>query len=405
MSGNVVRRIRAFNASRVAHWLPLKYKQMRRDPFTFFRGTCHLFYEDWDEKNAINDAPPVWGSGDLHLNNFGSYKGDNRLVYFDVNDFDEAALIPCTWDLARLLTSILVGMKILGYGEADAVALADGFLNTYTHTLKKGRSEWVERASAKGLVRQLLRSLKLRSRRTFLDSNTRHRAKRRLRLDNVRFTAISDEKYQQIENAFSEWTVKPNDPEIAQYPEFYKVIDIAYRLAGVGSLGVERYAILVEGKGSPDCNFILDLKEQPGSSLGPYLTLKQPDWSTQAERVVTTQNRVQSFPPALLSALQIEEKSFTLRELQPYEDRVHTLQTADKNQLAELMQTMAQVTAWGQLRSSGRQGAAAADDLIHFGHQTQWQAPVLQYAQHYAKQVEKDFTNFAEAFDKGALKT
>src|SRR3954465_4657333 len=106
--GTVAERIRAFNAGRRPELLERKYKAIRADAFTFLRGTCHLFYEDWPAGSPLNAAPPAWISGDLHLENFGSYKGDNRLVYFDINDFDEAALGGATWDLSRLITSIFL---------------------------------------------------------------------------------------------------------------------------------------------------------------------------------------------------------------------------------------------------------------------------------------------------------
>ena len=69
---------------------------MRKSAFAFLRATCHLFYEDLPKSPLLRKVPPVWACGDLHLENFGSYKGDNRLVYFDLNDFDEALLAPCT---------------------------------------------------------------------------------------------------------------------------------------------------------------------------------------------------------------------------------------------------------------------------------------------------------------------
>ncbi|RCJ32561.1 hypothetical protein A6769_27935 [Nostoc punctiforme NIES-2108] len=83
MTNNIIDRIHCFNLGRNPKLLELKYKAMRSDVFTFYRGTCHLFYEDFPKDLLLNAAPPVWICGDLHLENFGSYKGDNRLVYFD----------------------------------------------------------------------------------------------------------------------------------------------------------------------------------------------------------------------------------------------------------------------------------------------------------------------------------
>ena len=109
MTRSVLQRITDYNVTREPERLALKYAIMRRNPFSFLRGTCHLFHEDWPREPLLDKTPLAWICGDLHLENFGSYKGDNRLAYFDLNDFDEATLAPCARDLARLITSVLVG--------------------------------------------------------------------------------------------------------------------------------------------------------------------------------------------------------------------------------------------------------------------------------------------------------
>ena len=93
---DILSRIQAYNSNRDAERLAMKYRKMRADPFVFLRGTCHLFYERLAGLDIDLKAPATWVCGDLHLENFGSYKGDNRLAYFDINDFDEAALAPCS---------------------------------------------------------------------------------------------------------------------------------------------------------------------------------------------------------------------------------------------------------------------------------------------------------------------
>ena len=75
-----LQRITTYNSGRDPERLRRKYAAMRADAFAFLRGTCHLFYEDWPHLSPLNDAPRTWICGDLHLENFGSYKGDNRLT-------------------------------------------------------------------------------------------------------------------------------------------------------------------------------------------------------------------------------------------------------------------------------------------------------------------------------------
>ena len=124
-------RIAKFNAGRIPALLALKYRKMAATPFGFFRGTCHLFHEDWPKRSRLNAAPLVWLNGDLHLENFGTYRSDNRLTYFDIGDFDEGGLGPATRDLARFVASLFVAAPELGLSAKEARALAKRFLNSY----------------------------------------------------------------------------------------------------------------------------------------------------------------------------------------------------------------------------------------------------------------------------------
>ncbi|MEH1888681.1 MAG: DUF2252 family protein [Nostoc sp.] len=389
MTNNIIERIYRFNEGRNPKLLELKYKAMRSDVFTFYRGTCHLFYEDFPKDFPLNAAPTVWICGDLHLENFGSYKGDNRLVYFDINDFDEACLAPCTWDVVRFITSVIVGSHALKVNESEALYLSNYFLDAYSNALAKGTARSVEKETASGLVKDLLKSLKSRRRRDFLDKYTKKKkGKRHLVIDNKRIIEATKAEQQKIRELISTWQKDAN---------FYQVLEVQQRIAGTGSLGLERYAVLIQGKGSPDGNYLLDLKLTKTCSLQPYLTLPQPDWSSESARVVAIQERVQGTPPALLAMIVDGNKSYVLRELQPEEDRV-SLQAWDGKleRLNKLMQTMGEVIAWDQLRSGGRQGSAIADDLIKFAHLSDWRNQILEYAISYYKQVELDYQEFCQ---------
>src|ERR1700761_6408039 len=104
-------RLTVFNAGLLPDKLPLKYEAMAENAFAFYRGTCHLFYEDLAAAEALPLSPLTWICGELHIENFGSYKGDNKLVYFDLNDFDEALLAPASYELARMVTSIFIAFE------------------------------------------------------------------------------------------------------------------------------------------------------------------------------------------------------------------------------------------------------------------------------------------------------
>src|SRR5579863_1992217 len=77
---SIPERIVAFNKGRLPEMLKLKYESMAESVFRFYRGTCHLFYEDLAKVGNFPGSPVTWICGDLHPENFGSFKGDNRLV-------------------------------------------------------------------------------------------------------------------------------------------------------------------------------------------------------------------------------------------------------------------------------------------------------------------------------------
>lgn len=398
---DIVQRITQFNAGRDPERLSLKLSKMRESAFIFLRATCHLFYERLPGSDVLSKAPATWVCGDLHLENFGSFKGDNRQVYFDINDFDEASLAPCTWELIRFLTSIRVGANSLGVNAAEAAVLCQRFIDAYSQALSEGKARWVERETTTGLVRDLLDSLKQRSRPQFLDSRTVLKGKSRsIRLDGKKALPVNEAQRAKVTTFMAEFARSQDDPA------FFRVRDVARRIAGTGSLGVERYIILIEGKGSPDGNYLLDLKQAKPSALAPYLPIAQPTWPSEAGRVVAVQQRMQAISMAFLQPVMLDGSSCVLRGMQLSEDRVALESWNGKlRRLEEVMTIMGQTVAWAQLRSTGRNGSAIADDLIDFGRQGEWQPTLLELSAHCADQVEQDWQQYAKAFDQGAFKS
>lgn len=399
---NVAESIRNFNAGREPERLAMKYASLRTSPFVFLRGTCHLFYDRLPGDALFSKAPAGWLCGDAHLENFGSYKGDNRLVYFDLNDFDEAALAPVTWELVRFLSSILVAGDGLRATADEAAALCQVFLDAYAGALVPGKARWLERDTAEGLVQELLDTLKARSRPAFLDHRTDRKGRGRvIRCDGKRALKADDDARARVTKLIDTFAATQDKPG------FFKVLDVARRVAGTGSLGVARYIVLVEGKGSPDGNYLLDLKQALPSSLAPHLKLAQPAWPSQAHRVVGLQRRMQAVSMAFLHPIvgAKDSPSHVLRGLQPSEDRV-SLGAAGTSleQIRGVIGEMGQLIAWAQLRSAGRQGSADADVLVDFGGSvTSWGADLLAAAHACAAQVRADWKDYCEAFDAGAM--
>jgi uncharacterized protein (DUF2252 family) len=399
VSSSLIARLRQFNADREPDRLAIKYGRMRQDAFGFFRGTAHLFYGDWPPRSPLDRTPLTWACGDLHLENFGSYKGENRLAYFDINDFDEAALAPAGRDLARFAVSALLAARTMGLPGAEARSLLNQWRMAYSHALVVGKALWIERSTARGLVKRLLQGVKRRTQADLIDSRTIvSHDRRRLKLDGLHALPLSRDTKEAVARALA------NARVCRELPSFFRVLDVARRIAGNGSLGVRRFAVLVEGHGGRKGNALLDLKEAVPSALAASVDTRQPRWDSQADRVVTIQRRVQAVSPALLNSVRIGHRSFILRELQPAEDRLALDCARNKRRrLADALRVMGEVVAWAQLRSACRDGSAGADEWVDFGHSAEWVRPLVDYSRYYADVVCAYWREFATAYDDGVF--
>jgi uncharacterized protein (DUF2252 family) len=369
---------------------------MRSDPFRFLRGSCHLFYEDLFHNNKIPQGLPVWVCGDLHIENFGSFRGADRLSYFDLNDFDEAILAPNTWEIVRLLCSVTVASQTLKYTQSRIDKLHQSFINGYASQLQIGKPMTVEMATARGLISALLENAANRKEKKLIKQRAEEATGfSTLKIDNLRAFAISAKERKSIINAVNSW-LKANENK-----RKFKTLDSIYRIAGTGSIGIKRYLIMLQQTDNGK-KFLLDLKQALPSSLAPFISLPQPAWSNEAARIIAIQNRMQHVCPGWLSATNINDDWFVLKEIQPISDKVNFIGFEDKPaDQEEVLYTMGQLTASAQLRSSGRQGASIADDLIQFGINNSWHQSICQYANTYARQVKIDYHAFCKAFDKG----
>jgi len=396
----VTKQIIAFNHNRNPALVAIKYKLLAQDVFRFYRGTCHLFYAALANKINWDDNTRCWITGDLHLENFGSYKGDNRVVYFDMNDFDEAIAAPATWEVARLLTSIHLAAQVLKFDEKLADAIGKIYLEAYIKVLQTGKPVVIEKETASGLLAYFLQQVALRSQKKFVHSKIEYRKGAwQLIIDNKKALLCPAPARQKVMDALSHWLT------VNQPTHRLRVLDACYRVAGTGSVGIERYAVLLQDKEAGRFH-LLDVKEAKASALAEYSPYRQPKWATEAERVVSLQKIVQHVSPAFLQTLVIGDKSFVVKELQPVQDRMDlTLCKGKKDKLAAILITMAQVTASGQLRSGGRQKSSVADDMIAFAqnHET-WKTPVLKYAKAYAKQVMKDYNSYCLDYKRSQVR-
>lgn len=386
---NPIAAIAAFNRGRLPDLLALKYRKMAASPFGYFRGTNHLFHGEWPGGAWLERMPPVWLNGDLHLENFGTYRGDNRLVYFDIGDFDDGCLGPAGRDLARFLAGLSLASRELGLGRQEP-KLARLFLAAYRGALANGKARWIERRTATGLIGALLKDLDRRTQADLLVRRTVvKKGRRRLRGDTGKALKLPRAERERVIAFLERFARHRADPD------FFTVLDVAQRVAGIGTLGLPRYVALIRGNGQRDGAALVDLKMQTGSTLLPRMQQRQKRFASEAERVVEIENRMQAVGPAFLTAVRIGGKSFTLRELQPSADKLD-LEAAqpDAAQLEAVVFAMGELTAWAQLRSAGRDGSATIDNLIAFAANADPFRRLAALSRDWARQIERDWRDF-----------
>ena len=385
--------------------LALKYAAMRKDGFAFFRATCHLFYAHLPELGRLMQAPSAWCCGDLHLANFGSFKGDNGAVYFDLNDFDEALLAPCIWDALRASASIVVAHQSLQTTPGHGAQLVKKFIDAYGDALARGHAGWIERDTATGVVAELIGQMKGLSRKDFLDRRTHRKGNSRaITCDGDHALEATPAEQERVRALVRRWAKARAEPQ--PVPDgFFDVADVALRIAGLGSLGVERYVVLVQGKGAPDRMRLLDIKRARPSSSVAASQVQQPACDSQAARVTGVQMRMQAQTPAYLDIILDRKRSYVVRELQPREDRLDLAQLGRQPAHLEVaIATFGQLLAFAQLRAAGRQRAAVADDLMAFGAKVKWRDSLAQAALVSAKRSDADWAEFCTGFDAGAFR-
>ena len=391
---SVYERILAFNKDRLPDIVKLKFAGMAENIYRFYRGTCHLFYEDFCKAEHIPESPLTWICGDQHMENYGSYKGDNRLVYFDLNDFDESMLAPCLWEVSRMVTSIFVAFDNLGIKAEKATKMAEAYLKTYSARLVTGKALNIDPRIASGIVRTFLTKAEKRKQKELVKKLTIQRNHNLHLAINDRHFSIKDEAYKkELSQFINHWM---ESHAVKEYG--YKVIDCLFRIAGTGSIGVTRYMFLLASKKTGKY-LLVDMKQAKPSSLQPYLHVKQPEWQTEAVRIMQIKNRMQNVSPALLGTGMFKGDSYVIQEMQPTEDRINFELIKDRyNDIRLVIEDMALLTASAQLRSTGRQGSAITDKLMEFGYNNDWHEAILSYAKKYSGQVKQDYGQYVSDY-------
>jgi uncharacterized protein (DUF2252 family) len=332
-----------------------KLQRMSSSPLAYLRGAAPLFYELLAARPELAEGPAGegWIVGDMHLENVGAYRPDplgasepvssksgptsskkQRVVKFDLNDFDDAIIGPWRLDVLRVTTSLLLGGRELGASGIVALDLCDRLLEAWAKSAFDGAPV----PDAPPPVVALIEQVRSRSKSALLDARTAVTGGIRHFVRGPRYADLAADTVSAVPAAFEAY-VTALPPEDKPSKGSLEIVDCALRIAGTGSLGGLRIAVLVKGKGGPDGGWIFDMKEQGDPSASIILAAPKMD---PAERVVTSFRACVQGAPRMMghTTLKIANGGpkipMFVRKLSPQEDKLNLrrLKGADLPQLA-----------------------------------------------------------------------
>src|ERR1035437_4685710 len=197
--------------------LATKHELMAQDAFLFLRATFYRWMQLFPmlcPKAA--SAPTVVAVGDLHVENYGTWRDAEGRLVWGINDFDEAFPLPYTIDLVRLATSAWLAIE-LGHLSLVPANACTTILEGYTKGLEDGGEPFVL-AEKRPLLREAITS-RLRGPTLFWE----------------KFTALP--------------TIRPVPAKVLlmlkqAMPERGLAFRVAHRRAGLGSRGRERFTAI-----------------------------------------------------------------------------------------------------------------------------------------------------------------
>ena len=408
--------------ARVPELVPIRHGRMLVSPFSYFRGAALPMASDL--ATTPRSGLRVQLCGDAHLSNFGMFGSPERHLFFDVNDFDETSPGPWEWDVKRLAVSLEIAGRDNEFSEKDrkrSVCLA---VRSYRETMRElSRMSMLEVWYSHLDMSELLPRF-----RSLLDPEKTPSVWR----------AISKARAHDSHQAFDRLCHMPEDeprivsdpplilpveelvadvgdgllpsmdtfigsyqrtlpPDRRQLLDQYRLVHLARKVVGVGSVGTEAWILLfLDEHGSP---LFLQVKEADVSVLERFTS--ESKYSNHGERVVAGQHLMQTTSDILLGW---ERSDFT-----GYERDYYIRQLRDWKGSADIagmtpagMQLWGQMCGWTLARGHARSGDRIAI-ASYLGKSEEFDRALVDFSIAYADQNERDYRMLQQAVASGRL--
>lgn len=406
---------------RVENLIPVRRERMAESAFAFYRAGAELMATDL--ASTPRTGILVQASGDAHISNFGWYGSPERSLVFDANDFDETHRAAWEWDVKRFAASIVIASRGNDLGEKEQRDAARSAVMSYQKAMQDFATKpyldvWYAHISGDKVLahlkdkdqnkaaRRAAKSFKKASKKNsshvlgkigeFVDGQYRI-------IDDPPFvvplrsmTSQEDPEkvHRRIREMFERY-VDSVDPIVRVLIKKYRIVDVALKVVGVGSVGTRCYIALLEGNG-PDDVLFLQMKEAGKSVLeaefGPS------EWEHPGQRVVYGQRLMQASSDILLGWTSTRSgHEYYIRQLKDMKASPD-LEDFDARDMTQYASVCGSILARGHARN--------ADPAVisgYIGTNDTFAKAVADFGGAYADQNEQDYRAFTTYLGSGAV--
>jgi uncharacterized protein (DUF2252 family) len=399
---DVLETLLAASRGRLPELLPIKWGRMAASPFGFFRGAVPVMALDLARSPVTGIR--VQMCGDAHVRNLGAFAAPDGHLVFDINDFDETMPGPWEWDVKRLAASLVLAGREAGDDDTlcteavgELVASYRGALETFSGMSALDLARFEIRRYGRGPVTRLLekaeRATPLHSleKLTVLSRGGLRRFPKRPPL----LQPLDPARAKRVIGSLKKYRETVSDDRQLVL-DAYRLVDVAFKVVGTGSVGTRDYAVLAFGDGA-DHPLFLQVKEETRSSYAAVLprVVCPPH---EGRRVAQGQHRMQTLSDPFLGWTEIAGRDYLVRQLADHKASI------DPGELSGLaLKEYARVCGEVLAKAHARTGDAA---LLHgySGDTDRLDRAIGKFAIAYADQTEADHAVFVKAIRAGKIR-
>jgi len=410
--------------SRVAELVPIRYGRMLVSPFTFYRGAAMIMASDL--AGTAQSGLNVQLCGDAHLMNFGAFGSPERRLVFDINDFDETAPGPFEWDVKRLGASFAIAGRDNGFNEQQRrrslIAVAQEYrtsmatfagmnnldvwytvldIENWLQTDKAVKGKALKRAEASVAKARTRDSHQAYGKLTHLvDGEPRIISDPPLIQPIAELFDAAD--HEQVRTEIHDMFVRYRrslQSDRRRLLEEFRIIDVARKVVGVGSVGTRAWIVLLLGRDGNDPLF-LQVKEAQASVIEPYAGRKSR--VSNGERVVRGQHLMQASSDIFLgwtstTGMDGTKRDYYFRQLRDWKGSA-VVEAMDPDGLETYARICGRALARAHARSGDRVAIAA-----YLGNSATFDIAIADFSETYADQNEADYRALLDAEVSGRI--